>query len=424
MANRKAKLSNFPKIDRRYVWMGLGLLTLVINAIFRSNPYFTEVVYSRGIFLLIRWIWDYSLGLIPLPLVYVIGPLLILYLIRSWRKGKPHRLKRPVKNRIASLFISLLGLAGAAVFFFYFLWGFNYNRLPVAQQLKLELSELTDEEVEAEYERCTALMIEAHEAFLQQNNDFYYTASLAKKPEWKKYLKQTEDGRDYIDFSDEEIEEEYHSLIMEGFFEQISDSLFKTYFNLEELEDQIIKDLKSQLQAYNYPVPGNPKAIYLKPKGLLMQLGARGVYIPYTAQGHVDAGLNYVSVPSVMAHELAHAYGFGHEGICNFWAYMTCSQSEVPLIRYSGYINYWRHVAALFNSRNPEAYKQAYKKLPKDIIFDLNAMRAASRKYPGFFPRFSQAFYERYLKWQGIEEGRKSYSLVVSYVVAQSRKSE
>ncbi|MEL6251078.1 MAG: hypothetical protein AAFR87_03605, partial [Bacteroidota bacterium] len=95
MSDPTQKTQKSLKLDRRYVWMGLGLLSLFINSILKSNPYFTEVVYSRGIFLLFRWIWDYTLGLIPIPLLYIIGPLLIFYLIRSWRKGRPHRQERP-----------------------------------------------------------------------------------------------------------------------------------------------------------------------------------------------------------------------------------------------------------------------------------------------------------------------------------------
>ncbi|MEM6804960.1 MAG: DUF3810 family protein, partial [Bacteroidota bacterium] len=246
MANSQFRQTGLPTFDRRYLWMGLGLLTLLINAIFRSNPYFTEVVYSRGIFLLIRWIWDYSLGLIPIPLLYVFSPLFIFYFVRRWRKGRVHRQARPWKNRVGSLVISLLGFAGIAVFLFYFLWGFNYQRLPVAQQLKLELSELTDEEVVAEYERVTALMIEAHDDFNFQNGDFYQKVVLAKKPHFKKYLKPGKGGRSYIDHMNEEIREEYHRLILDGFFEQISDSVFKTYFNISELTQQIREEVKSQ----------------------------------------------------------------------------------------------------------------------------------------------------------------------------------
>lgn len=360
----------FPKIDRRYMWMGLGIITLLINSLFRANPYFTEVVYSRGIFLVIRWIWDYSLGLIPVPLLYIFVPLLLFYFVRRWQKGKPHRQARPVINRYGSMLVSILGLVGITLFLFYFLWGYNYQRLPVAQQLKLPVSkELSDEEIITEYLLTTQLLINAR----QQLNPH-------------------------------------------------SDSAFMDRSALKNLEFQTRELLKKQLSKYKYPIPGKPRAFSLLPQGLLMQLGASGIYIPFVAQGHVDNALTPVSQPSTMTHELAHAYGFGDEGTCNFWAYLACTQSEDPLIRYSGYMNYWRHVASLYKSRRPEAYAEARKELPAGIVEDLKKIYAVHARYPGFFPNFSRAFYERYLKAQGIEEGRKSYSKVVSYVIAYKKK--
>ncbi|MEO1214872.1 MAG: DUF3810 family protein [Bacteroidota bacterium] len=424
MSDPTQKTQKSLKLDRRYVWMGLGLLSLFINSILKSNPYFTEVVYSRGIFLLFRWIWDYTLGLIPIPLLYIIGPLLIFYLIRSWRKGRPHRQERPFINRIGSLLISILGLLGAAVFLFYFMWGFNYARLPVSQQLKLTITELTDEEVENEYKRVTKLLLAAKKDLGLISNDFFNQALIANKPEWKDELEEAFADSSGISYRDFQIahQEEFHELYKNDFFLDISDSLNAHLYNFKDLQNEIREELTATLVQYNYPIPGRPKSILLYPKGFLLQLGAKGIYIPYVGQGHVDAGITKVSIPSTMAHEMAHAYGFGDEGLCNFWAYLACTKSESPLIRYSGYFNYWRHVANLYARRDPQGFKMAYKKIPLSILIDLNANRNVNIKYPGFFPKFSQEFYEGYLKYQGIEEGRKSYSMVVSYVVAQTKK--
>ncbi len=222
--NSNAKI--FPRIDRRYMWIGLGIITLLINALFRANPYFTEVVFSRGIFLLIRWIWDYSFGLIPIPLLYIFTPLLFFYLIRRWRKGKPHRKTRPVINRLGSLFISILGLLGIALFLFYFLWGFNYNRFPVAQQLKLDPTELSDEEVEAEYEIATEEMIIA----MRASNKAYKRALMGAGP-----------------VSETEPPVLYDSLRFANMYAK-HDSLSKAFTQNANLEPLVRNLLKNQLE--------------------------------------------------------------------------------------------------------------------------------------------------------------------------------
>ncbi|MCB0582976.1 MAG: DUF3810 family protein, partial [Phaeodactylibacter sp.] len=71
-----------------------------------------------------------------------------------------------------------------------------------------------------------------------------------------------------------------------------------------------------------------------------------GLYFPFTGEGHIDAGLHPLQKPYVMAHELAHGYGFGDEGTCNFLGYLACIGSDDPVIAYIGHLNYWRTLAA------------------------------------------------------------------------------
>ncbi|RMG55033.1 MAG: hypothetical protein D6722_28355, partial [Bacteroidetes bacterium] len=50
-------------------------------------------------------------------------------------------------------------------------------------------------------------------------------------------------------------------------------------------------------------------------------------------------------------------------------------------------------------------------------------VNAVLRRYPGFFPRFSQATYDTYLKSQGIAEGTLNYSRVIRLVRAWRQMS-
>jgi hypothetical protein len=184
------------------------------------------------------------------------------------------------------------------------------------------------------------------------------------------------------------------------------------------MEEIMRENLVEALKEYDYPTPGKVRGWKLFPKGLLMRLGATGIYIPYVGQGHIDPGLHPLAQPPTMAHELAHGYGFGDEGTCNFWGYLACEKSNDPTIRYAGLLEYWREVAGLYNQRNPEAYQSFRETLPKGMIADVRAIREAMDRYPSFFPQFNRAFYDAFLKSQGVEEGVGSYSRVVSLVIA------
>ena len=125
-----------------------------------------------------------------------------------------------------------------------------------------------------------------------------------------------------------------------------------------------------------------------------------------------------------MAHELAHGYGFGNEGTCNFWAYLACEQSEDPIIRYSGLLSYWRSVAAQYNWINREAYRERRAQMPEGILQHMREIRIQMNKFPDIFPAIRDATYNAYLKAQGIEEGLLSYSRVVLLVKAYREQKE
>ena len=64
-STNKQQIKGIGNLDKRFTWIGLGLFTMFITFLLGLNPTFTEVVYSRGLFALIRWVWDYTLGWIP-----------------------------------------------------------------------------------------------------------------------------------------------------------------------------------------------------------------------------------------------------------------------------------------------------------------------------------------------------------------------
>ncbi|MEZ4772639.1 MAG: DUF3810 domain-containing protein [Bacteroidia bacterium] len=354
----------FPPIDRRFIWIGLGVITLLLRPLFRVNPQFTEVVYSRGIFSLLRIIWDYTLGWSPFALLYLAVPLLlaggIYALVKSFRKPKG----RSVANRLAGALLNLLAFAGCVLFLFYFLWGFNYYRAPVDKRLGLKAKKMSEELVRSEFERATEDLLKAREVLYSPDE-----AAPAVLP-------------------------------------------------LRELENKLRSSLVSSLKATGYTTPGRVRARALRPKGLLLQLGASGIYIPFVFEGHVDAAMPAITFPSTMTHEMAHGYGFGDEGTCNFWAWLACFQSEDPTVRYGGLLGYWREVAVMYRMLDKDGYMTKRAELPPGLLSDLESINDALKKYPGFFPQFSDEVYDSYLKNQGIEEGMGSYGQVVRWVAA------
>lgn len=354
---------------RQFWWISLGVGAIVLRWLLGFQPAIIEMGYSRGLFLGIRWVIDYLLAWFPLPLLYLFLTGLLVAIFQRTSRW----IKQPmsIKVRLLSAIMSILAFVGGAVFFFLFLWGFNYGRIPVEQQMGLEVAPLTLEQLKEE------LQLETE----------YITQRRADIP-------------------------------------GITDSAVSAVLLPENLEFQLRKNLKIKLQQYHFPTVGRVRAFNLYPKGIFLRFSSAGLYFPWTGEGHVDAGLHALQMPYVMAHELAHGYGFGDEGTCTFWAYLACTNSDNPVIAYAGHLGYWRELAADFRRAAPEQYPDFRKSLPLGIQKDLDAINANILSYPDILPRLRYVTYDAYLKTQGIKEGMLNYDRVTMLVHAWRKNKE
>jgi len=181
--------------------------------------------------------------------------------------------------------------------------------------------------------------------------------------------------------------------------------------------------LEKWLVKYGFPINGRVRGRLLRPKGTLLSISTAGVYLPWVGEGHIDAGMYEIQFPFVIAHEMSHGYGFTDEGTCNFIAYQAMRESDNPFFRYSAVLGYWVYLANAIAQYDYEAYKSFYKTLPLGIRNDRRIIRQYSDSYPDIMPYFRDAFYNQYLKTQGIEEGMKNYSRVVMLAAAWREKN-
>ncbi|MCP4153397.1 MAG: DUF3810 domain-containing protein, partial [bacterium] len=111
-----------------------GLAILPLRVLLGLNPYVTESLYSNGLFQVIRICLDYTVGLLPVPIIYILVLTLLFVfvkkIIRFFKKRKKLRQHVPgydnegisFKTKILRGLITLSAYAGAIVFLFYFSW--------------------------------------------------------------------------------------------------------------------------------------------------------------------------------------------------------------------------------------------------------------------------------------------------------------
>lgn len=351
---------------RQLFWIGLGLLTLLLQYLAYTHPEVTERYYSRGVFLAIRWSIDHLLAWSPVALIYIF--LLLLLVVIPWRIRKFIRRRQVWWRKGLSGLLSVLAFAGGGFFFFQLLWGFNYNRISIEELLGLTLEPLSAKDLR------------------------------------------------------EELEEEAERLI--AFRARVSDTdsvLLSADSMPHDLENRLRHHLEHWLREYDFPAVGRVRGRQMLPAGIFLRFSSAGLYFPFTGEGHVDAGLHPLQIPGVMTHELAHGYGFADEGTCSFLAYLSCIQSDDPFIAYAAQLDFWRTLAVNYLRQEPKAYRKFRDNLPSGIRADLDAINQTLDRYPDIVPRLRYRMYDAYLKSQGIKEGMLNYNRVIMLVYAWKR---
>jgi Protein of unknown function (DUF3810) len=339
----------------------------LLHRVAQSYPEATERYYTQGVFRLVRWVFDYVLGWLPFPVVY------LLFGFVAWRLAKGIGFLA-FNHTITPL--QKLGLTGSTVLvwvsaiitLFYWLWGFNYSRIPLEQQLKLPEVTMDTSILRGVFELQTEKVL-ALRAVLQPDT-------------------------------------------AQGMALQLP----------ADMEKEVRAALVTQFKALGIPHTGSPRGRQPFWSGFLIRFGALGIYNPFTGECNVDAGNHDLTKPVHFAHELSHGYGFGDEGVCNFWAYIALEQSDVLLYRYSAELDYWRELAGAYRRSDPDAYVALWRILPVGFRYDLEQIRAATQRYPEFFERFRYKAYNQYLKAQGIREGMANYGKVIPLVAAYRLK--
>jgi len=383
-----------PATGRRWAWVILGAGAYALHLALGKDSAAVEGVYSRGIFVGLRWLWDRTLGLSPVPLLYVALAAVASWGIRAlvrwkraprlspdWRRPSqltpeeyrsdiyvsPKRTSVPAKVGKGLLFVA--SWAGALVLFFYALWGFNYNRVGLERQLRLEAAPVDVATLKAEAEGAARALAETRAS----------VAGTGKAA--------------------------------------LADSVLP-----RDLEAVVRPSLAKVLHRAGFPAPGRPRIRPLWPGGLLMRLSSSGFYFPYGGEGYAAGNLTAVEKPFVTAHEMTHAYGITDEGEANFLGFLACEASDTPVIRYSGLLAYWEYLFPALARASAEDARRLAARLPDGVRADLRAALENWDRYRGPVRAAAEAVYERYLKSQGIAEGAKSYDRFVSLVVAWKRR--
>lgn len=349
-------------VDKRPLWVFLGIAAIVVKTASAQDPYFIEELYSNTIFIFIRSLFDHTIGALNFPVLYLVIPYMLFKIFKVYTRGIA--LRGGCILRFFNFLYSTAAVILWIVFWFTALWGLNYNRIDTHERLALNYStEITNAELFQEVQQRAEELIPLRESLKTNAQDF-----------------QNEDLP-------------------------------------ADIEDIIRDNVMETMALLDYRPVGKVRIRNLKPKGILLRFGTAGFYFPFTGECNIDSGLHPLQKPFTMAHEMAHGYGVGNEGTCNFIAYLACMRSENSMVRYSGLLGFWRYLAGNYRSNNNDIYTEYREDLHQGIVRDLDGINANNELYPDIMPWLREAAYDSYLKSQGEADGIASYGRVVELVL-------
>lgn len=346
------------KSNKYYLSFGLGMIFLRILVSYQ--PQLIDDWYTNGLFLVLRPIFDYTLGFLPFPAFYLFLLLLIAGLV--WKIQQWRQIGRFTVTTITNAIISIISFGVFVVGLFLFVWGFNYAGSSVEQKMGFDLNPISPEELKQELEEQTKLLV--------------------------------------------------------GLRNELTDSVFTQRVFSKEMTEEIRSQLLTVLKEYGFPNNGHPQLRFLYPKGSLLAISTAGFYWPFVGECHVDPGLHPLQIPHVIAHELSHAYSITDEGACNFLAWMACRQSQDTYVRYAAQLSYWRQLNSSYRQTDKEGHSKFFETIDPRIVNDLYAIRDHMDQYPEYFTQLRNLFYGSYLRVQGVSDGLASYGRVVNLVMS------
>ena len=294
---------------------------------------------------------------------FALWELLLLLLIFLFFFSFFHRLRK--KKSLLKWFNWVLRIGVLPFFLFVFLWGMNHYAPPISEDLNLEITENSKEE-----------LLSAARFYREKAE--VYAPLVARKA----------DGSP--------AEEDFRTLakIAGGSFEELG----KSY---------------PIFSCSSAPVK---KAVLTRP--LFDYSGIVGLFVCFTGESTVTPNTYAPSMPHTMCHEVAHRCGIAGEDEANFAAFLACIQNDNNSFRYSGYYSAFLYCYNALYEEDPSAVSQLWNGEETLLRADLRGSVKHYEPYQGKTQEIADKVNDRYLKAFSEESGTKSYGEAVDYLIA------
>lgn len=356
----------FTRLMKSWSWILLILLTIGIKWA-SWYPDWVEKNYSLGLYPWISKAQRYLFGWIPFSIGDLFYAFLVLVILfQTWKFFRllfRRKLTRAMFRE--SLQQGIFFLLFIYVFF-NLLWGLNYNRKGIADQLSLTVKpyELADLDtltnaLQEQLNLYAPLVTEAQRDSFNKKSRLFHGATAAYKAAAEQYP--------FLGYSPASVKP----------------SLF-SYLG-------------------NY-------------------LGFQGYYNPFSGEGQVNTTIPRFLEPFVTAHEIAHQIGYARENEANFVAFLACKEYASTAFRYSLYLDMYGYALGEVYRRDTALARSFQEKVHPQVKKDQQEYRRFLLSHQNPVEEIVMWGYGHFLRANNQPAGKRSYNEVVAWLVAYYKK--
>ena len=323
-----------------------------------QHPNFIETYYSNGIYQYTSKLFRYVFGWFPFSVGDLLYLFAIIYGIRWFVKNR----KRIIKDTKA-WFVDIISVLSIVYFLFHLLWGMNYYRQPLHDNLKLEADYTTEELV-----IVTKMLIE-------KSNKIH--SQIVKKDSLKVVIPYEKN-------------------------------------NIINLVPSGYKNLKHDFPDLEYQPKSLKKSLFSYP---LAYSSVGGYLNPLTNEAQLNGIIPTYKFPTTASHEIAHQLGYAAENEANFIGCLAAINHDNMYFNYSGYTFGLRYCLNEIYTRDELLYDTLVATVNPGILKNYKETREfRDAHYSPLVPFFNK-FFNGFLKANNQDKGMESYSYVVALLV-------
>lgn len=330
--------------------------------IISNYPSIIEKYYSNGIYLFTSKLFRVLFGWIP----FSFGDLLIGFLIFAFFRFLYRLIKTKFKNSIDKL-LQLFAIVSLLYGCFYWFWGFNYFREPLAKNLGFNQQKYTTEQLATVTKNIVNKLNTIH---LQITNN------------------------DTLIVNNPYTQKEMYLRSLAGY-----DNLAKQYPQLTYKHKSVKSSLMSLIQSYN---------------------GTSGYLNPITGEAQVNDRIPKTGYPTTICHEMAHQIGFAAENEANFVGYLAALSNDDMYFKYAAYRMAYGYLISELRKHDKTVFKEVITLTNKGILKDYRASSKFWNQYQNPIEPLIKRGYNSYLKANKQTKGIQSYNYVVDLIISYS----